>query len=106
MKRAARLTTGLIILSALGCVMAAQFAPSRLGQAYEPRTSPEKIELFRSQAPTRSYKEIGTVSVCCFSPEKSVELLRAKASEQGGDALMSLDIGADNRAIATLVRYE
>lgn len=85
----------------------AQFAPTKMKQSYPYRTPPSAIELFRSSAPTKSYFEIGAVNACCSSDTNSmIELLRAKASENGGDALMGLDINAKGGASASVVRYK
>ena len=87
--------------------MEAQFAPARVGQRYSPRTPASQIEIFRSQMPTKKYVEIGSASACCqIETDKAVDRLRAKAAEQGGDAMIGLDFAADGRAIVTVIRYE
>ena len=104
-----RLGVGLIFGFGLGgCVsMSAQFAPARTGQSYVSRTPTEKVELFRSQTPTRKYQEIGAVNACCnLDSTTMIEMLRRKASESGGDALIGLEINATGGASASVIRFE
>lgn len=89
-----------------GC-MTAQFAPSRVAQSFPVRTPPEKIEIFRAQAPAKKFIEIGAVNACCsHDANEMVDKLREKASESGGDALIGLDINAVGGATASVIRYE
>lgn len=93
------------LLTLVGCATA-QFAPSRIEATYPPRTTPEKIEMFRSSLPAKKYREIGAASVCCGSTEMLVEALRKKASDAGGDAIIAIELNATNGATATVIRYE
>jgi hypothetical protein len=84
----------------------AQFAPARVDVAYPQRTPPDKIELFRSANPSKPFDEIGAATACCSGDVNAmVDKLREKASECGGDALIALDVRANGRATATVVRY-
>lgn len=104
-KHLAQLLLPFLALSHAGCATSS-FAPARVGQRYPSRVAPEKIELYRSQLPTRPYSEIGTASVCCLADvDQSIRFLREKASKEGGDALVSLDVIANGATIATVVRY-
>ena len=85
----------------------AQFAASRVDQVYASRTPPEAIELFRSSQPAKHFIEIGAVSACCSSDaNRMIEMLRKKASENGGDALVGLDLHASGGVTATVIRYQ
>jgi hypothetical protein len=89
----------------VGCTTA-EFAPAKMNQTYDYRTSPETIELFRSASPSKAFIEIGAVSACCSADANDmIELLRKKASAAGGDALMGLDINAHGGATASVIRY-
>jgi hypothetical protein len=95
------------ILAFTSACATAQFAPARLDVHYDSRTSVDKIELFRSSKPSKAYLEIGAVVICCGGNTSSmVDKLREKASALGGDALIDLDVSADGRASATVVRYQ
>lgn len=83
-----------------------QFAPSKMGQVYPSRTAPDAIELFRSSAPTKKFIEIGSASACCGGSNYVTGILRKKASETGGDALIGLDFYANGSAMATVIRYQ
>ena len=100
------LSASVVIPACVDLAPRAEFAPSQLSQAYKPRTSSEKIELFRTQLPTKKYSEIGTVNACCsVRTNILVDMLRQKASEMGGDALLSLDVNATGGAFASVIRY-
>jgi len=89
-----------------GCASYSQFAPSQVAKVYPSRTSAEKIELFRTQSPSKKFEEIGTVNACCGSDTNDlIDQLRKKASEHGGDALIGLDIQATGGATASVIRY-
>ena len=95
------------LLCLSGCATTAQFAPSQLTQTYPPRTPPYAIELFRSSSPTKKYWEIGSISACCDADSnRIIELLKENAAENGGDALIDLDIKANGAAAASVIRYE
>lgn len=97
---------GATVAILFGCATASQFAPSQMAKVYLPRTSAEKIELYRTQAPNKKYEEIGTVNACCGSDTNAlIDQLRKKASEHGGDALIGLDIQATGGATASVIRY-
>ncbi len=97
----------LLCFSNFACVTTSQFAPVHSTQAFSLRTPAEKIEIFRSQAPTKKYLEIGTVNSCCGGDSNIlVESLRKKASESGGDAIIGLELSAVGGAFATVIRYE
>jgi len=84
-----------------------QFTPSLRNQAFEPRTSPKAIALFRSTVPKKKYFELGTARVCCSTNKKSmIETLREQAAEKGGDALIDVGINSKGSASATVIRYE
>ena len=83
----------LLVLFFSACTTA-QFAPSLLDKVYEKRRSPEEIEVYKTQIPDKKYIEIGSVHACCGSIDKIVILLREKASQAGGDALISIDAHA------------
>jgi hypothetical protein len=89
----------------VGCATT-YFAPSKVAQKYPVRTSPDAIELYRSEMPTHKFSEIGSVSVCCGGSDWSINQLRGKASAEGGDALVGLDVLADGRYNATVIRYQ
>jgi len=92
---------------ALGACTAAQYAPVRLGQDYPTRTAPEAIEVFRSSTPNKKYIEIGAVRSCCSNDTNAmVDLLRKKAPESGGDAIIDLDMRANGGVTATVIRYQ
>ena len=95
-------------LFSTGCVSTtAQFTPTIVGQILPTRTAPESVELFRSQSPAKKYSEIGAVSICCgVGIEKSVELMRKTASNNGGDAIIGLDSAANGLVMATVIRYQ
>jgi hypothetical protein len=103
-----RVLAAFSVLFLAGCVTAtANFAPARMNETFVNRTPPDKIELFRSQMPSRKYTEIGAVSACCnIGTNHLVELLRAKASEVGGDAIIGLEIDATGSASASVIRYQ
>jgi len=102
-----KLVIALAVFIVSGCVTwHAIFAPAKLDQSFPARTSPESIEIFRSQTPSKEFAEIGTVSVCCkLGMEKSIELMRQEASNKGGDALIALDANANGLIMATVIRY-
>lgn len=91
-----------------GCVTMAQFAPSKISQNYPKRTPPDQIELYRTQTPVKKYVEIGAVSACCNSvaTNKLIDLLRSKASDVGGDAIIGLDIDPTGGVTASVIRYQ
>jgi hypothetical protein len=92
---------------ALSACTSIQYVPSRLGYTYPVRTAPAAIELFRSSSPTKKYIEIGAVSGCCSTDANVIiEMLRKKASENGGDALIGLDMRANGGISASVIRYE
>jgi hypothetical protein len=75
-------------------------------QTFSERTSPQKIELYQSQAPTKRFMEIGYVNACCSSDSNSlIDLLKEKASENGGDALISIQVNALGGVTASVIRY-
>jgi hypothetical protein len=87
--------------------MSAQFAPSLPNQQFSQRTSVDKIELFRSQTPNKPYTEIGVVNSCCSADTNElIDLLKLKASQSGGDAILGLDVQAVGGASASVVRYQ
>ncbi len=89
-----------------GCATISQFAPSQASKTYSPRTPAEKIELFRAQSPSKKFDEIGSVNACCSDDTNQlIEELRKKASEQGGDALINLDVQVTGGATASVIRY-
>ena len=84
-----------------------QFAPTQTSKIYAPRTIAEKIELFRSQIPSKKFEEIGTVNSCCSDDTNIlIDELKKKAALSGGDALIGLDIQATGGATASVIRYE
>lgn len=97
----------LLALGSAGCAMNAQFAASKLDAVYPPRTEPKRIEMFRSTLPDKKYVEIGAVSSCChFEVEKVFEAMRIKAADQGGDALIAIDLDTQGGASASVIRYQ
>jgi hypothetical protein len=97
------LLCSLAVLS--GCA-SAQYAPSRLDRVYKARTNPEAVEVYQGSMPTKAFVEIGAVSACCSSDLNSmIALMREKASENGGDALLSLGSSPRGAAWAAVVRY-
>ncbi len=96
-----------VFLCLLSACTSAQFAPSRVAQSYSVRTQPESIELFRSTSPTKKYVEIGAVNACCSSnTNEMITMLRKQASDNGGDALIGLEVSARGAATASVIRYE
>ena len=108
MKSVGRLLVSCLFLVFSGCVTpSAHFAAARTDQGYAPRTAPEKIELFRSQLPSKKYIEIGAVNACCGDDTTAmIAMLRKKAAESGGDALIGLEIDARGGATASVIRFE
>ena len=95
-----------VALALSGC-STAQFASAKQNQIYPMRTAPGQIELFRSALPQNPFDEIGTISFCCSGhQDRSVQRLKDKASEMGGDALVGLDFAADGRSSASVIRYK
>jgi hypothetical protein len=97
-----------LCLALIGCVTPrAEYAPSKFGETYPVRTTPDGIEIFRSQNPSKKYVEIGSVSVCCdLRMDYAVKLMRQAASDKGGDAIIGLDATANGLVMATVVRYQ
>lgn len=102
-----RLFVIIAFLAMAGCVsMQTQFAPSMVGQTYPVRTPADKIELFRSGVPTRKFVEIGAIHGCCsVDTNDMIQMMRQKASESGGDALVGLEIRASGSVVASVIRY-
>lgn len=92
-------------LTLSACATVPQFAPVKTGQNFEQRTPPDKIEVFRSQAPAKPFIEIGSTAVCCQLREKTLNLLKESASKNGGDALIGLDVSSEGAVIGTVIRY-
>jgi len=91
-----------------GCVTPeAQFAPAQRDSMYPVRTPPGQIELYRSQSPTKKFTELGAVNACCSHDSNVlIELLKRKAADVGGDALIGIDIDATGNATASVIRFE
>lgn len=103
-----KITRLIFALAVTGCATTrAQFAPVTMNQTFAVRTPAEKVELFRSQTPTRKFSEIGAVNACCSTDSNLlIDLLREKASQNGGDAITDLEISAPGGASASVIRYE
>ena len=95
-----------LLLSLSGCTTTANYAPSNAQQEFAARTAPEKIELYRSQVPSKKYSEIGAVSACCSDSGSLIEKLKERASEVGGDALIGIEIDATGMTSASVIRYQ
>ena len=96
-----------LALGALGACSSLSFAPSKVGQTFSVRRAPDKIEVFKTQLPTKKYTEIGSVSTCCSGDSADlVDRLRKKASENGGDALIGIEPFAGGGISGAVIRFE
>lgn len=85
----------------------AQFAPANLAHHYESRTPVENIDVFPGQRPNRKFLEVGVATACCSKdPNVLISLLRKKAFENGGDALIDFEFTVAGQAAATVIRFE
>ncbi len=89
-----------------GCAHA-EFASSNTQEKFTPSRTAVQIEVFKSQMPAKKYKEIGSVVVCAGGKLSSnVELLKKKAAENGGEALIGLEQPSQNCLSAAVIRYQ
>ncbi len=87
------------------CTIKPSFSPAKMGETFPMSRTPEKIEIFRTQLPAEKYTEIGSISACCGTSEKLMEVLRKKASESGGDAIIGIEPYAGDGISAAVIRF-
>ncbi len=87
-----------------GC-FSATFAPVNTEVSLPPRTSSEKIMVFRTAKPDKKYVEIGSVFVTgSDNPSTLIEALKEKAAINGGDAIIDVEAAPDSMS-ATVIRF-
>jgi hypothetical protein len=85
-----------------GCITV-NFAPSDMTKEYAPRTTPEKIVIFRTQIPEKKFIEIGSVNAL-GADDSVVNAFRKTAAKRGGDALIKIEAYPGGMT-ATVVRF-
>ncbi len=85
-----KLLAFLLIGSFLTGCASVSFAPADLKKSYAKRTGAQDIKLYRTEQPKGEVIEVGTLNGN-GNPDKIIEYFREKASEQGGDAIISLE---------------
>jgi len=97
----------LMLLLNLGCVTmtVARLSPTR----YEPRSSEHPIQLYSAQLPTCPFEEVAIVrarrETWVVSTGATVDALRKKARQMGGDALVGVGFGINSDVTATVIRF-
>lgn len=86
-----------------GCARVS-FAPADLKKSYPKRTNPQDIKIYRTESPKGEIIEVGTLNGNGNS-DKIIERFRETASEQGGDAIFSLEPYAGGYS-ATVIRMK
>jgi len=97
-----------LLLCSLLCGCAtAEFAPASLRTHVDSRTKLENIDIFPGQRPNRKFLEVGVATACCSKdPNRLIALLRKKAFENGGDALIDLEFTSAGQVAATVIHFE
>lgn len=93
----------LIILFCNACA-SVSFAPAELQKKYSKKTNPQDIKIYRSELPKGEFIEIGSLSGS-GQDEAIITKFREQASEQGGDAIISLETFSNGYS-ATIIRMK
>jgi hypothetical protein len=97
-----------LMLLSMGCVTTtvARLSPAR----YESRSSEAPVPLYSSQLPTCPFEEVAIVKArretWLVSTGATVDALRNKARQMGGDALVQLGFGTNSDVTATVIRFQ
>lgn len=91
-----------IFLSA--CVKA-EFAPTRSTFSPSYVTQPEKIEVYRTEKPSKPYQEIGTVYVQTTVLSIAIDRLKIEAAKNGGNAIIDIKVSSDGIS-GTVVQFK
>jgi len=95
----------ILIVMFCGCA-SVEFSPSEMKKTYKSRKSMDDIKVYRTKTPDKTYIEIGVVNARTFDDmNQAVEMLRKKAAENGGDAIIELEPHPGG-ASATVIRFK
>ena len=95
-----------MVMMIMHACITAQFAPSDITRVYPARKAPDQIKVYRTQIPDLKYIEIGSVNACCSHDTFDlVEMLKLKAAESGGDAIIGLEAYHEGMS-ATVIRFQ
>jgi|GEM_PF-1912083 hypothetical protein len=86
-----------------GCIPARSEAFNYSGDTYAPRVTPEHVQIFDSDKPTRKYVKLGRiVSHQVFgSSEDTFNELRRRAASMGADALIEVSFSSEEDQYTT-----
>ncbi|MCM0081754.1 hypothetical protein L4X63_09150 [Geomonas sp. Red32] len=81
------------------------FAPANSSYRPQSVTSPEEVEVYRTERPSRAFEEIGSIYVQTTDLPAAASKMKEEAAKQGGNAVIDIKITSDGVA-GTVVRYK